>query len=68
MSATSYEGHRLQFLHNVTLTCTSTTGYLYIYGTSADNTFLFTRGDRTRGVRITGAAIKMMSGGAVVFR
>ncbi|MGB9619586.1 MAG: C10 family peptidase, partial [Armatimonadota bacterium] len=68
VSATFYGGHRLQFLHNVTLTCTSTTGYLYIYGTTADNTRLFARGDPTRGVLLSGSTIKMSNGAQIVFR
>ncbi len=62
-------GHNLQLLHNVTLTCSSTTGYLYIYGTSSSNTRIFSRGDQSRGALISGtAAIRMSSGGTVVFR
>ena len=67
-SAAFASGYNLQFLPNATLTCTSTTDSLRIYGTGSENTRLFTRGDPSRGVHIVGSAIKMSHGGTVVFR
>ena len=67
--ATFDAGHNIQFLPNITLTGTSAADPLRINGTSADNTRLFTRGDDGRGALISGAgAIKMTSGGEIVFR
>ncbi len=46
-------GHKLQFLPGVKVTCTSTTGgKIEFRGTSAYNTYLFTRGDLSNGIRI----------------
>ncbi len=67
--ATFSAGHNLQFLHNITLKCTSAADPLRINGTSAANTRLFTRGDQSKGMLISGAgALKMTNGGTIVFR
>ncbi len=65
-SATFENGQYLQFLPGITVTCTSTTGgSIRFEGSSSDNTWLFTRGDRTKGVRIYDGAIKMNRYGGV---
>jgi hypothetical protein len=62
-------GQHIQFLPNVTLTGTSTTGgQIRIEGMAADNTILFTRGDESISIRIAGGAFTLRNGGAVVFR
>ncbi len=67
-SATFEEGQYLQFLPGITVTCTSTTGgSIRFEGSSSNNTWLFTRGDRTRGARIYSGTIKLNRYGSVKF-
>ena len=67
-SATFEAGQYLQFLPDITVTCTSTTGGSILFeGSSSHNTRLFTRGDRTKGVRIYDGAIKLNRYGSVKF-
>jgi len=67
-NVTFSNGQFLQFLPNITAKCTSASNYLRINGSAADNTRLFTRGDISRGAKITGGEIKMSNGGTVVLR
>jgi len=66
--ATFNSGQYLQFLPNVVAKGTSTTEYLRIYGSSSDNTHLFTRGDTSQGVLISDGCIRIMNGGGIVLR
>lgn len=67
-SATFEAGQYLQFLPTITATCTSTTGgSIRFYGASGNSTRLFSRGDRTKGVRIYGGAIKLNRYGSIRF-
>jgi hypothetical protein len=52
-------GQYLQFLPDITVTCALPGGYTRFEGTSPYNTLLFTRGDRSTGVRIYNGAIKL---------
>ncbi len=62
-------GQHIQFLPNVTLTGTSTTGgEIRIEGSGSENSILFTRGDESIGVRIAGGALTLENGGSIVFR
>lgn len=62
-------GQHIQFLPQVTLTGTSTTGgAIRIEGSAAANSILFTRGDESIGIRIAGGAFTLQNGGTVVFR
>jgi len=66
--ATFESGQYLQFLPGITVTCTSTTGgSIRFEGSSSYNTWLFTRGDRTKGVSIYDGAIKLNRYGSVKF-
>ncbi len=67
-SATFESGQYLQFLPNIVVTCTSTTGgSIKFYGSSSHNTRLFTRGDSSKGVRIDNGAIKLSRDGSLTF-
>jgi hypothetical protein len=67
-SATFESGQRLQFLPNIRVECTSTTGgSIRFYGSSSYHTRLFTRGDQSRGVRIYAGAIKLNRYGGIKF-
>jgi len=67
-SATFEAGQNLQFLPNITVTCTSTTGsYIRILGTTSNNTLLFTRGDESQGVRIQNGGIRLYQHGSLSF-
>ena len=67
-SAVFEAGQYLQFLPDITVTCTSTTGgSIRIYGASGNSTRLFTRGDRTQGARIYSGAIKLNRYGSIRF-
>jgi hypothetical protein len=68
-SATFESGQNLQFLHNITVACGSTTGgSIRFEGSSSNNTWLFTRGDRSIGVRICDGAIKLNRYGSIKFQ
>jgi hypothetical protein len=62
-SATFAPGHNLQFLPGVTIDCGS--GYVAVEGSSSNASRLFTRGDRSRGMKITGGAMKLLPNGEV---
>jgi len=67
-SATFEAGQNLQFLPDISATCTSTTGgSIRFEGTSTDNTILFSNGDRTKGVRIYDGTIKVNRFGSIRF-
>jgi hypothetical protein len=58
----------LQFLPGITVTCTGATGgFIRFEGSGSSNTRLFTRGDRTEGVRIYDGAIKLNRYGSIKF-
>jgi hypothetical protein len=59
-------GQLIQFLPNVDMVCTSTTGgAIKIFGSPALHTRLFTRGDITKGVRIENGGVALYGGGGV---
>jgi len=61
-------GHFLQFLPGITVTCTSTEGgKIEFRGWSADNSYLFARGDVSRGVRIYSGHIYLYQNGSIKF-
>ncbi len=67
-SATFESGQNLQFLPDITVTCTSTTGgSIRFEGSSSLHTWLFTRGDRSQGVRIYNGTIKLNQHGSIKF-
>ena len=67
-SATFEAGQYLQFLPDITVTCTSTTGGSVRFdGSSTYNTRLFSNGDRTKGARIYNGTIKMNRYGCIRF-
>jgi hypothetical protein len=67
-SATFEAGQLLQFLPDITVTCTSTTGgSIRFDGSSTDNTILYSNGDSTKGVRIDNGTIKMNRYGSIRF-
>jgi hypothetical protein len=68
-SATFQSGQYLQFLPNITVTNTSTTGGSFRFeGSSSLHTRMFTRGNTSAGVKITNGTIKMNRYGSVTFR
>jgi hypothetical protein len=67
-SATFESGQNLQFLPDITVTCTSATGgSIRFEGSSSLNTRLFTRGDRSKGIRIYSGAIELNRDGSIKF-
>lgn len=67
-SATFEPGQNLQFLPDISVTGTSTTGAsIRFEGSSADNSILFSNGDRTKGARIYDGTIKMNRYGGIRF-
>ena len=67
-STTFEAGQNLQFLPDITVTCTSATGNsIRFEGSSSQNTRLFTRGDRTKGIRIYDGSVKLNRYGSVQF-
>ena len=68
-TSTTFEaGQNLQFLPDITVTCTSTTGGSVRFdGLSTYNTILFSNGDRTKGARIYNGTIKMNRYGCIRF-
>lgn len=70
VDATFDVGHYVQFLSEVTVTCTSTSGgSIRFLGSSSsdDYTYLFTAGDRTRGIEIRGGHIYLYQNGSLKF-
>ncbi|MHC4735281.1 MAG: C10 family peptidase [Planctomycetota bacterium] len=67
-SATFEAGQFLQFLPDITVTCTSTSGgSIQFDGSSTNNTILFSNGDSTQGARIYNGTIKMNRYGSIRF-
>ena len=70
--ATTFEGGQyLQFLPDIVLTYTGTSGSIRFEGSSSYYSRLFTRGDLSRGVRIynnASAVIKINQNGCIRFR
>jgi hypothetical protein len=67
-SATFLSGQNLQFLHNISVTCPSTSGgSIRFNGSGTLNTRLFTRGDTSRGALIRNGAIKLGRNGSIKF-
>lgn len=67
-SATFEAGQFLQFLPDITVTCTSTTGgSIRFDGSSTNNTILYSNGDSTKGARIYNGTIKMNRYGSIRF-
>lgn len=70
-SAAFWQGQKLQFLPGITVTCTSTEGdYIRFIGiniTSSDNTYLFSRGDLSKGARLIDSEIRLYKNGSIKF-
>ncbi len=68
-TSTTFEaGQYLQFLPDISVTCTSTSGgSIRLEGSSTNNTRLFSNGDTTKGVRIYDGTIKMDRYGGIRF-
>jgi hypothetical protein len=67
-SATFSSGQNLQFLHNITVTCSSTSGgSIRFNGSGTLYTRLFTRGDPSRGAEIKNGVIKLGRNGSIKF-
>jgi hypothetical protein len=67
-SATFESGQNLQFLPDITVTCTSITGgSIRFEGSTSLHTRLFTRGDRSQGIRIRNGTIKLNQHGSIKF-
>jgi hypothetical protein len=67
-SAIFESGQHLQFLPNIRVQCTSTTGgSIRFYGSSSYHTRLFTRGDESVGARIYNGGIKLNRYGGIKF-
>jgi hypothetical protein len=61
-------GQFLQFLPGITVRGTSTTGGAIRFESStSDNTRLFTRGDTSKGILISGGAVKLYQNGSIRF-
>jgi hypothetical protein len=61
-----FPGLFLQFAPGIKVTCTSTSGGDILFtGLSTDNTYLFTGGDPTRGIRIHDGEIRLHQNGSV---
>ncbi|MCK5640381.1 MAG: C10 family peptidase [Gammaproteobacteria bacterium] len=66
--ATFGAGHYLQFLPGITVKCTSPDGgKIQFIGWSTDNTYLFTRGDQSKGIRIHSGHINLFNQGSIKF-
>jgi len=66
--ATFDAGHYLQFLPGITVKCTSPDGgKIQFIGWSTDNTYLFTRGDQSKGIRIHSGHINLYNQGSIKF-
>jgi len=67
-SAIFSSGQFLQFLEHVVVTCTSTTGgSIEFHGSETDSTRLFTKGDPSVGICITGGTLKLSQSGSIRF-
>jgi hypothetical protein len=64
--ATFVEGQYLQFLHNVIISCTGNP--IRFYGTDSDNSYMFTRGDKSKGIRVYDGCVKLFEGGQLTLR
>lgn len=64
-SATFQAGQGLQFLPGITVRCSSGTGDAIRF--QGAGTLLFTRGDRSRGIRVDDGTLRLNAGGAVRF-
>ncbi len=63
-SATFEAGQALQFLPNITVGCTSyINASIRFLGSPSANTVLFTRGDKSQGIRIYNGGVKLMTNG-----
>ncbi|OPZ44452.1 MAG: Peptidase C10 family protein [Euryarchaeota archaeon ADurb.BinA087] len=57
-------GQNLQFLPGITVSCNSGTGSAIRFeGSDTSNTLLYTRGDKTKGIQISGGALELTPGG-----
>ena len=61
--ATFQGGQYIQFMHNIVVTATN--GDFRFNGTSGNETRLYTRGDKTKGVRIDNGTLMLMPGGSM---
>lgn len=66
LSASFGPGQLLQFLPNVTLTCTSTTGSIRITGAPSLETRLYTRAVKAEGMRIDDGWVRMDQDGSLI--
>jgi hypothetical protein len=67
-AATFFGGQYLQFLHNIVVRASSLPGStIGFYGFSSGNTFLFSRGVPSKGIRIHDGAVKLKSNGGIKF-
>jgi hypothetical protein len=67
-SAVFQAGQMIQSLPDKIIRCTSAgSGAVKFYGAPAHHTRLFTRGDWTKGIKITNGGLALYGGGAVVF-
>lgn len=68
-TATFWAGQKLQFLPGVTVKCSSGTGgYLRFIGVNSDpswNTYLFSNGDLSRGIKMIDSEIRVYNGGGI---
>jgi hypothetical protein len=62
-SATFAAGHSLQTLPGLVIECGS--GYVKVLGSSSSASRLFARGQTSRGMKVTGGAMKLLPGGEV---
>jgi len=62
-------GHQLQFLQNITVqgSASNSESRITFYGTPSLNTRLFSRGDPSKGIRISNGAVKLKSNGSIKF-
>jgi len=62
-------GHQLQFLQNITVrgSASSSESRITFYGSPSLNTRLFSRGDPSKGIRISNGAVKLKSNGSIKF-
>jgi len=65
-NATFESGQHLQFMPDIRLECTSTTGgSIRFYGSGSDTTYFYTRGNTSDGARIYDGAIKLSRYGGI---
>ena len=66
-SAVFQAGQLIQSLPGLTVRCTSTgSGAIKFYGSASLHTRIFTRGDQTKGVKITNGGVALYGGGGVL--